>query len=158
MLQFLHKETKITFCTLVNSWLNNFSFPDDIKKSITIFISKKQNPTCTFDLRPISLNTSIYLTIASFLNHELINFCLHNQIISPFQRAFYPKRSLNEILFDINLRLTNYNSLYIILIDIKRAYNSVNHCLLWKRLYEESIPQNMILNIKNLYKNSKTSA
>jgi len=65
-----------------------------VNHTFIALIPKRENSSNTQHLRPISLCNTVYKTISKILVNRL--WPLLDKIVSPFQSAFIPGRSINE--------------------------------------------------------------
>ena len=74
---------------------------------------------------------------------------------SEAQNGFRPGKGCIDRLFTvvnmIHNRLMGNKSNFVAFIDLRKAYDSVNRDLLWKKLQRIGISKKMIIMIKNLY-------
>jgi hypothetical protein len=74
--------------------LQGGSIPEGWNETIVVLIPKVQTPQSMKDLRPISLCNVVYKLVSKVLANRLK--CILNEIISPNQSAFVPKRLITD--------------------------------------------------------------
>ena len=83
---------------------------------------------------------------------------LHN-LIPENQSGFREDRSCSDCIFSLQstihlqLRLRK-REVYVLFVDFRRAFDSINHNLLWNKLYDIGISAKFIRIIKKLYENA----
>lgn len=108
-------------------------------------LPKVPNPSDVSQLRPISLCNTLYKCIAKCLVLR-IKIILAT-LVSPFQHAFVPGRSMadnillsHELLHFINRQKSTKTSYAAIKIDLNKAYDRVHWSLLCKVLQAYGFP------------------
>jgi len=148
---------------LLSSWRYSVEIgkmSQDQRQSIITLIPKKdKDKTILSNLRPISLtNTDVKIitkAIAIKLNPVL------EQIISPTQTAYVPKRQVtdNTFLLDkiIQLAKKTEENLFILSLDAKKAFDSIDHEYMYKTLRSFGFGEEFILTIRTIYKDLTAS-
>ena len=134
--------------------LDNEIYPTSFQYSYILPIKKNHDSSNAMDYRPISLLNSDYKIFTKILKTRLEN--IMKTIISPHQGGFVPKRRIEE---RIHLMLSKIYSLQqnkshpgvIILLDIAKAYDSVNRTYLFELLQIYGFPIKFINLIKKMH-------
>ena len=126
---------------IVNLSLENASMPSMLKLSVIKPLLKKQNLTTEefSSFRPISNLTFLSKSIEKVVSHQLIEHLEKNNIHVPLQSAYKKNHSVetallkvhNDILRDIDMK----KSVFLVLLDLSAAFDTVNHDILLNRLY-----------------------
>ena len=161
-------------CDMINQCFSLGKFPDTLKFAVIVPIHKSGSKLVIFNFRPISLLKFLSKIFERCMYSRFLDFIRQNCIISPNQFGFLQKKSTEDAL----LKFTEYiyNSLnkkmYTagILIDFKKAFDTVNHNILLKKLYRygfRGLPLNLIssylqnrphtVKINNCFSDSKIS-
>ena len=96
------------------------------------------------------------------LNARLVAWSVEHGLRSPVQAAVCPRQSAIDRLFalrDFNGRtiLLLRLPLYVCFLDVQKAYDAVQHELLWARLQQIGIGTQMLAAIQSLYSGSTLS-
>ena len=123
---------------LINMSLRTNDFPYDWKKGTVIPLPKVNNPTKVGDLRPITLLPIPSKIIEKIAYRQLMNFLENNQYMNDNQFGFRKNKStidaalkfVNDIYINDNQKLVTST----IFIDYKKAFDSISHKILLKKL------------------------
>lgn len=125
------------------------------KASETILLYKRGDPALLDNYRPIGLLSAVSKLWTSCLAETLTDFCEHTGILSDSQCGFRPeRRTLQHILHLTSViedASSNDRDLYILYLDLKDAFGSVDHARLHQVLAKLGIPRDFLSIIKDLY-------
>ena len=154
----LNNDTSVAFMhTLFNICFSKGIMPSMWGKCIINPIPKsssldKRDP---LSYRGISLAPSMYKLYCSILNNRLSKWSELNGHIADEQNGFRKKRStIDHVLSLHNLidsRKKLNKSTYCAFIDFKKAYDTINRNILWKRLNDIGVKGKMFYAVKSLY-------
>ena len=123
---------------IVNQSISTGVFPDQLKIATVIPVFKKGDPTNPSNYRPISLLPFMSKILEKIICVRLTNFFYINSIITPHQFGFQKNLStidaiihFSEIVYN---GLNDKNSIICIFIDFCKAFDSVMHSILLKKL------------------------
>ena len=127
-----------TLCDLINSSFSSGIFPDHLKIAHTIPIFKKGDPTCINNYRPISILHFISKVFEKCLHSRLMNFLVSNNILSINQFGFLKQTSTEDAILKLVDYLydslnSKFNSINVF-IDFKKAFDTINHSILIKKM------------------------
>ena len=113
-------------------------FPDDLKIARITPIHKEESYTEPSNFRPISSLFYLSKVFEKFFSSRLIAFCIKYSIISPRQYGFQQGKSTVDALIslteDIYSALDNKLHYLATLIDVKKAFDCVDHQILLTKL------------------------
>ena len=131
------------FCTFLNSCIEKQVFPNPLKIAKIIPIFKKGDPCEPSNYRPISILPYVSKIYEKNLYLRLANYFSENLLFCPQQFGFRSNMStldaiihFTEILFDA---LNNFETVLNIFIDFSKAFDTVNHCILLRKLEKYGI-------------------
>ena len=138
---------------LINLSINNNRFPSEWKKGTVIPLPKVSNPTNVGDLRPITLLPIPSKIIEKLVYSQIMNFLENNKYITDNQFGFRKNKSTIDASSKfVNALYSNENKKLItsaIFIDYKKAFDSISHESLLKKLKRFHISNSVINWIKN---------
>ena len=126
--------------------------PSDLLKQTIIPIFKKENKSLASNYRPISLTSHLIKVFERVLRDKLIAHLESNNLITNHQHGFRSKRStLTQLLDHINsiLEILERNeNADVILLDMAKAFDTVNHQILVHKLENMKITGKILTWIK----------
>lgn len=144
--------------TLFQWSLTTGSCPSMFQQSIVKPIWKKKgSKTDIENYRPITLCSSLAKVLEKIVTKEVLSHCQRNELISPLQFGFMPKRSLTTQLLlcldDWTKIVSSKKSCFIVYLDFKKAFDTVCHTKLIVRLRSLGIDGNVLSWISNYLSN-----
>jgi ribonuclease HI len=136
--------------------------PSTWKHSNTVLLYKnKGNPLELKYYRRIGLENTLYKLWTKMVTQAITHFAETNQILSPSQGGFRSKRSCHRQLETMLTLIEDANlskrDLFIVMADFSEAFDTPNHCLLLRTMYDLGFPTDAIEVVKDLYTQSHTS-
>ena len=123
---------------LVNLSFQTGTFPDKLKLARVTPLYKKEDPLLSENYRPISILSTISKIIEKVMFKRVNNFCERFKILYQLQFGFRKKYStkiaLIYLLEKINMALDSGKNVLGIYIDLKKAFDTVNHKILIDKL------------------------
>jgi len=123
---------------IFNAILNSCHFSAQWTKGILVPLFTKTDPSDVNNYRGITLVSCFSKIFTSILNKRISEWIDDTNIVSDAQYGFMSGRSTVDAIFILNAvvnkALNDKGRLYSGLIDLKEAFDSVNHCNLWFKL------------------------
>ena len=132
---------------IIRTSINTNIFPDKWKSATIVPIPKIAKPMGPEDLRPISLLPLPGKIFEHLINMQMDRFLEQHNLFTKFQNGFRSKHSTVQTIFDFMKELiTSYNEnsdTIAIYIDFKKAFDTVNHKILLKKLISFNFGENI---------------
>ena len=141
-----------------NICLHNNFIPAQWKSSDTILIYKKGDLEDPKNFRPISLQVTMYKILAAVLARRLAIWAIANKKISPTQKGFLPFEGCFEQGFLLHSAIEDSKrsckDLRILWLDLRNAFGSVPHSVMWDMMSRLSVPSTFLSFCKTIYADS----
>ena len=128
---------------VVNESLRVGICPLELKIAKVVPVFKSGDPSLFTNYRPISVLPFLSKVFEKIVYNCLFDFICDNNILYDYQFGFRPKHSTQQAiitLFDnITKSLDNGNIAISIFIDLKKAFDTVDHRILLRKLYAYGI-------------------
>ena len=130
-----------TINKIVNFSLSSGKFPTNLKKAIIKPVLKKQGMSTEefSSFRPISNLKFIAKAIERVVANQLIDHLERNSLHETFQSAYKKHHSVKTALLrvhnDILRAIDEKRSVFLILLDLSAAFDTVNHSILLDRMF-----------------------
>ena len=128
------------FKTVINLSLSSGSIPEDLKIASLRPVLKKPNADCEqfSNFQPVSnlkfLSKLVGKSVFAQLNNYLKVNGLHERFQSAYKAHHSTETALLTITNDILLSLDSRDNMFLSLLDLSAAFDTVNHSLLFSRL------------------------
>ena len=136
---------------------NTMKFTGKIPKQwlngIITFIYKNKDKYDINNYRPITITNIIYKIWATVLTNKIKPYL--NFLTSEQQNAYKDGRSTIDVLYLLNNQFKNEKTNQLILLDLSKAFDTINRDLLWAILYERGLPSNLIKIIRMGHQGTK---
>ncbi len=133
----------IYLTSIINTSITTGIFPTQWKHAIVTPLFKNGDKTNTSNYRPISLLPIFSKILEKIVSTQLTTFLESNNLLSNNQHGFRPKLStetaLTSITNNIFSNLDNKQISLLTLCDLSKAFDSVNHNTLTKKLLKVSV-------------------
>ena len=127
-----------TLSLIFNNSIKEGIFPDAMKLAKVIPIHKGDSRYVVSNYRPISLLPILSKIFEKIMYNRLIEFIDKNNILIPNQFGFQKNKStemaVNAIINNIINSYENKDTAYCIFLDFAKAFDTVNHNILLKKL------------------------
>ena len=157
LVKFVINEIKAPLKHIFNCSLRTGIFPEKLKISKVIPIHKKDNKTEITNYRPISLLPVFSKILERLIYNRLELFLQNNKIIYSNQHGFQPKKSTTSALLNLTdniLESFDKNQFCVgAFLDFSKAFDTVNHSILVKKLEHNGIRNTPLRLIQNYLSN-----
>ena len=140
---------------LLNSAFQSGTLPSAVKSSLITPVFKKGDESDTSNYRPMAVGEPLCRLYAAILNSRIVNWAESNGLRAPCQAGFRPRLSTEHQLLALRRFIDRSRSqkqpLFAAFVDLKKAYDSVQHPLLWASLQRKGIHGKMLAGIQSLY-------
>ena len=151
-----------TFCGLMNHWLKTGEIPQSWRESYSYMLHKGGPAYDMNNYRCIALLNTGYKIMLSIVNQRLIRFLESNRLLSNMQGGFRSARSTKDKILLLHTTIRHSSSLkkhlHAVYLDLKKAYDSVEHEALWLALEKMHFPIEITRLLKNCYSDVSTVA
>ena len=132
-------EISIPLSIIFKKSLSEGRLPPDWKVATIIPIFKKGNKSSPCNYRPVSLTSVVSKVFESIIREGMLEHLFNNNLMSPCQHGFLPRKScMTQLLCaldDWTETLDSGNSVDVLYLDFKKAFDSVPHERLLKKIY-----------------------
>ena len=146
---------------IFNLILNKSIYPSNMKKSVIIPIHKNNNKNNIENYRPISIIPQFSKIIEKIIKKRIDNFIEKNNIISSNQYGFKKKSNTLHAIYALTNNITNsidmHDKIAAVFVDIKKAFDTIDHKILFIKLYKYGIRGQTLNLIKSYLYNRKQS-
>lgn len=159
ILKILKYELARPLCHLINLMFESGIYPDMYKTAIVVPINKSGKKNDIKDYRPVSILTSFNKVIEKILYRRIMSFISANNLI--FNRQYGFREGSNtetaavELINDIRQKLDQKKKVSLIMLDVSKAFDSVNTQQLLSSLERSGIRGKVLSLIKSYLTNRK---
>ena len=128
---------------LVNESLKSGIFPSELKLARVVPIFKSGDPSLLTNYRPISVLSFFSKILEKIVYNIVFDFLCENEILYDYQFGFRSKHSTQQALItlvdNVTKSLDGSNIVISLFIDLKKAFDTVHHRILLRKLYAYGI-------------------
>lgn len=126
---------------IFNTCISRSIFPSDWKVGRIVPIPKVKSPSSVNDYRPITILPCCSKIFEIILKDQLQSYLDEARIISPFQSGFRKGYNTSTLMLDIvesiRTQLDKHLVSVLIFLDFRKAFDSISHDLLARKLVEQ---------------------
>ena len=157
MLKSGHKQFEHYLLELFNEIFSTCQFPSAWTRSIIVPIHKKGDTECVQNYRGVSLLSIVSKCYTSILNRRLYEWAEDNGKLLENQAGFRRNYSTTDHIFTLYAITQKYLSkkggkLYVAFVDLKQAFDTVDHTKLFNVLISNGISAKFLKAIMSIYK------
>ncbi|KAL0810711.1 hypothetical protein ABMA28_010035 [Loxostege sticticalis] len=138
LLKIISNEISGAIANLINTSVSRGLYPDELKIGCVRPVHKKGPKNDYMNYRPITLLSSIDKVVEKYLSEEIHSYYKKQEIITKNQYGFQSGKSATELLSkftdEINTHLNERKHVLVLFIDFSRAFDTLDHKELVKRL------------------------
>ena len=148
------------FKKLFDHILNTGIYPEEWSKGAVIPVYKKGDSSDAGNYRPITLISHLAKLFTAIINTRLLKWCETNDCLTDAQFGFRPGYSTVDAVFALHSIVSDFLSrkkkLYCCFVDYQKAFDSIDHLKLWRRLVKHGIRGKLLNVIKSMYSQIKS--
>ena len=146
----LQETSKICAPFLVNIWndeiINKKIFPGNLKLADVTPVFKKENATLTKNYRPVSVLPTVSKVFERLMQKQITSFI--DKFLSPFlcgyRKGYNTQTALVSLIEKWRQQLDKKGFTGAVLMDLSKAFDTINHELLIAKLYAYGFSKNAV--------------
>lgn len=143
----------------VNESFNKGFFPDSLKHAKVKILFKTGNPAEINNYRPISILSVFSKVYEKIMKKRLVKHLQNNNLIHQsqfgFQKSSNTTSAASGLVNDLICGLNDKKKVACIFVDVKKAFDCLNHEILIKKIYEIGLRGRALALIKDYLNNRK---
>ena len=140
-------------CYLVNTFIQEGKFPNQLKQAFVVPIFKKGDPENANNYRPISITSALGKLFEKILRQQINEYLAENNLLSQLQFGFRSNYSTTDALLfateSIRQSLDQNQFVATALLDLSKAFDSISHGILFEKLEELNFDSNALSLMKS---------
>lgn len=140
---------------LFNLCIKNNNIPKQWKDGTIVMVFKEGNKFMPENYRPITLLNCIYKIFTNIIKDKMMKIIISNGIIGNYQAGFMPNTNANNNIKTLVNIIESCNAskkeIHVLKLDIAKAFDSVEHELIYNALNYFNFPIQIINIIKSIY-------
>jgi hypothetical protein len=135
-------------CYVINLTMNTGVFPASLKDSIVVPVHKGGTPLLMNNYRPISLVSQLAKVFEKAIKRRLLSYVTNKDILAANQYGFRAGMGTEDALYKltstVSERLDQGENVLTVFLDLRKAFDTVNHDILLKGIERQGIGGNCI--------------
>ena len=153
---YANKKVKEKITNLVNRIWHGEGFPEEWRMGIITPIYKKGNRELLNNYRGITLLDTLYKIYAGILNRRLKEEIEEKSLLPETQAGFRKGRGTVDNVYVLNQIIEQElnkekGKVFVMFADLKAAFDSVNRSILWEKMKQLNISENLMNRIQEIY-------
>ena len=140
---------------LFNHIMDKESYPENWSTGIITPIFKKGDRTLPKNYRGITLLPTMGKIFTKILRERLLHWAETKDLLNEAQFGFRPNRRTTDAIFILTTAIQDYKRrhkpVYACFVDFARAFDSVEHTLLWKKLARMGLSNKILHILQDMY-------
>ena len=158
----LQKELSNIIVYMFNKFFDGACFPLEWSKSLIVPIPKKGDLSKVENYKGITLLPILSKVFTQILKERLLKWCESKNLICQEQAGFRRNYSTIDNVFVLDTVIRKYlrkrgGRFYCAFVDLTKAFDSVNHKALWKKLQSYHISTKMLNILMSVYENVQSA-
>jgi len=145
---------------LLNQIFTQSSYPSTWSTDVIKPILKAGDPTILNNYREITLLPTIGKIFTQILSNRISNWAINNKILNESQFGFRKGRRTTDASFIITSAIDyakkRNHPLFACIVDLAKAFNTINHNLLWKKLMSIGLSTKILNILQSIYKDANS--
>ena len=151
--------TSLLLSKIFNKCISKGVFPSKLKIAKVTPLHQSGYSYKSANYRPLSILSPLSKVFEKIIYHRLNNYFITQNTLAKQQFGFRAKHSTSHVISDVinklqNLR-DNHHTSCLILLDLSKTFNTVNHSILLDKLEKYNIRGNSLKLIENYLSNRK---
>lgn len=151
------QEIREVLCYIINNSLKYGIFPEQLKVSEIKPLLKKGDPELIDNHRPISLLNSFSKLFEYVVSIQITDFMHTHNLFNPCQHGYIKERSTISALYEFTQHiiqcLENKQVAMGLFLDLSKAYDCLDHSILYQKLLKYGLRANILSWIKSYLSN-----
>ena len=146
---------------VLNCILDSGVFPEEWSLGVVVMLHKEGERSDLNNFRGITLLRVLGKLLVGVMNNRLTSFLKKNEILLENQCGFRKGYQTTDHIFALSALIDHYvnknqKKLFLCFVDFRKAFNKVDHCLLWTKLLNYGIDGKFMRLIRSMYNKMKS--